>query len=158
MTRRQSVLVLVALGVAALATALLLLHSAGHQTLQGSRPDPDDPDAPAEGTQVRVECSSPASGPRLADEGQLTDVGAMADADGIAEDDGYRLGEEGVDSTDVADACGRIRAERLAHAGELGVLGLLLAGAAGFVVLSGRTAPRPTGRITALDPPPGRRP
>jgi hypothetical protein len=126
-SHRQSVLVLVALSVAAFATAFVLVHGVGHQALQGSRTDPADPDAPAEATRVKVECASAASGPRLNGEGTKTDVGDLAEADDVAEDDGFTLEQEGLDVAEVSDACGRVRTERLAHAGELGVLGVLLA-------------------------------
>ncbi|QCW49806.1 hypothetical protein FE634_04180 [Nocardioides dongxiaopingii] len=130
MTRRRFVVLLVLASLLSLATALVLLHAPGHETLAGSRTEPDAPDAPAESTLVRVECVSATGGSRLSDSGTTVDVGA-SDDDEVAEDDRWTLDRvEGVDLTRVSDACGRMRTERVAHAGELAVLGLLLGGGA----------------------------
>lgn len=112
--------------MAAFAAALVLVHAPGHQTLRGRAPDPDT-GVPTMTTQVRVECAAPAVGPRLTDQGYGVNPGEVKDAPGISEDDTKALEQEGIAP---ADPCHRVRTERLAHAGELGVLGLLLAGAA----------------------------
>ena len=139
MSRRQFVLVLLALGAASFVVALLLVHGVSHQTIQGAKStDPGDPEAPTEPSSVKVECASAAGGPRLNGDGNRVDIGDLENARDVHEDDGYTLDQEGISIDDVSDVCGRKRTERLTHAVELGVLGLVLGGSAVLLVRDGR--------------------
>ena len=137
MTRFRLALVIALLSAAAFVVALVLVHGTGHQTLQGTRVDPSDPDAPGEPTSIRVECASPASGPLLTDDGGQKGPKQL-EGDDLAEDDQYLLSRQGIDIDEVIETCGRIRTERLTHAVELAFLGLLLGGCA-VVTSRGRT-------------------
>ncbi|MFB9315652.1 hypothetical protein [Nocardioides plantarum] len=138
MTRSRLVLVIALLGAAAFVFALVLVHGAGHQTLQGTKTDPANPDAPGEPTKIRVKCASPASGPLLTDDGGQKGPEQLEGDDNLAEDDQYVLSQQGIDIDEVIETCGRVRTERLTHAVELAFLGLLLGGAA-VAVSRGRT-------------------
>lgn len=129
MTRARLALVLAVLAVAALVTAVVLVHAGGHQTLSGEKEDPDDPDAPTTSTTIEVACAAASSGPNLTDKGDPRGVDER-DGDTVAEDDKYTLGREGIESVDVVDACGRVRTERVTLAVELAFLSLLLGGLA----------------------------
>ena len=119
--------------------ALLLVHGVSHQTIQGAKStDPGDPEAPTEPSSVKVECASAAGGPRLNGDGNRVDIGDLENARDVHEDDGYTLDQEGISIDDVSDVCGRKRTERLTHAVELGVLGLVLGGSAVLLVRDGR--------------------
>lgn len=131
MNRRRLSYLLAALGAIAFIWAFLLAHGSGHQTVQGWKPNPREPDGRGEETSVRVECASPASGPRPHGVGE-------PDADAVAEDNGWELSQRLVDYTDAYEVCDRVRTERLTHAGELAVVGLLLSGATVLVGRGGR--------------------
>jgi hypothetical protein len=137
-TRPRFVLVsiIALLSAAAFVVAIVLLHGTGHQTLQGTKDDPADPNAPGESTTVRVECASPASGPLLTDDGGRKGPEVLEGGE-LSEDEKYGLSAQGIDIDDVVDTCGRIRTERVTHAVELGFLGLLLGGWS-FLVSRGR--------------------
>jgi hypothetical protein len=135
-TRSRFVLAIAVLSAAAFVLAILLLHGSGHQTLQGTRTDPANPDASGEPIKVRIECASPASGPPLNDDGGVRGPKDL-EGDNRAEDEKYGLDQLGIDVDDVVDTCGRVRTERVTHAVELGFLGLLLGGWS-FLVSRGR--------------------
>ena len=96
MNRRRLSYLLAALGAIAFIWAFLLAHGSGHQTVQGWKPNPREPDGRGEETSVRVECASPASGPRPHGVGE-------PDADAVAEDNGWELSQRLVDYTDGSD-------------------------------------------------------
>jgi hypothetical protein len=137
--RTVIVVALLVVAVACLGTGVFLLHDSPAQVIRGEVP-PDDGSAEPVVTRMEVRCAPASKGPYLDDRGDNTRQNGdlieyegggsygtpVENQDWIDEDTPYSdFDEAGLTRDEVGRVCDRLRQERITHALELGVVGVL---------------------------------